>query len=436
MELLNNTYSVSHATMRYTQEVPMNAIATTEDTRPFAWFRTLGPRGRRAFVGAFGGYGLDSYDYWILPFSIGAIIAYFNISTGTGGLLGTVTLVVSAIGGAGAGILADRIGRVRTLQVTVATYTLFTVLCGFAPNFETLLVFRGLQGLGFGGEWAAGAILIAEYAKPKYRGRTVAFVQSSWAVGWGLLVLVQTIVFTAAPDDIAWRILFWTGVLPALLVLWVRRNVQDADEATERREKSTSKGSFAAIFKGDLLRTTLFAALLSTGVQGGYYTLATWLPTYLKKTRELTVINSTGYYAVLIAGAFIGYICGGYLTDLLGRRKNIWIFAVLSAVLIFAYTQVPHGANGLILLLSFPLGFSMSAIFSGFGSFLAELYPTEVRGTGQGFTYNFGRAIGAVFPTVVGFYGVGGALVLGAVGYGIAALALLGLPETRGRELL
>jgi MFS family permease len=414
----------------------MNATAQTdEDTRPFAWFRTLGSRGRRAFIGAFGGYGLDSYDFQVLPLGVGAIIAYFGISKGEAGLLTTVTLVVSALGGALAGILADRIGRVRTLQLTVATYTVFTVLCGFASNFETLLILRALQGLGFGGEWAAGAILVAEYASPRYRGRTVAFVQSAWAVGWGLSVVVYTVVFSLANPDLAWRLLFWTGVIPALLVIWIRRRVQDADTTTERRAKTIQRGSFGAIFRGDLLRTTLFAALLATGVQGGYYTLASWLPTYLKTARGLTVVGTGGYLAFLITGAFIGYVSGGYLTDLLGRKKTFLVFSVLSAGLIVAYTQIPNGANSLVLVLGFPLGFSMSAIFSGFGSFLAELYPTALRGTGQGFTYNFGRGVGAVFPTVVGYLGVGGALVFGAVGYGIAALALLGLPETRGREL-
>ena len=414
----------------------MNATAQTdEDTRPFAWFRTLGSHGRRAFIGAFGGYGLDSYDFQVLPLGVGAIIAYFGISKGEAGLLTTVTLVVSALGGALAGILADRIGRVRTLQLTVATYTVFTVLCGFAPNFETLLILRALQGLGFGGEWAAGAILVAEYASPRYRGRTVAFVQSAWAVGWGLSVVVYTVVFSLANPDLAWRLLFWTGVIPALLVIWIRRHVQDADTTTERRAKTIQRGSFGAIFRGDLLRTTLFAALLATGVQGGYYTLASWLPTYLKTSRGLTVVGTGGYLAFLITGAFIGYVSGGYLTDLLGRKKTFLLFSVLSAGLIVAYTQIPNGANSLVLVLGFPLGFSMSAIFSGFGSFLAELYPTALRGTGQGFTYNFGRGVGAVFPTVVGYLGVGGALVFGAVGYGIAALALLGLPETRGREL-
>ena len=409
----------------------MTALAT--ETRPFDWFRTLGPRGRRAFAGAFGGYGLDSFDYQTLPLGLAAITAYFGISSGEAGLLGTTTLVVSAVGGVAAGILADKIGRVRALQITIAMYTIFTVLCGFAPNFETLLVLRGLQGLGFGGEWAVGAALVAEYAQARYRGRTVAFVQSAWAVGWGLSVIVYTVVFSVASPDLAWRIMFWAGVIPAVLVLWIRRSVQESPIMASRERPE--KGTLAKIFHRDHLRTTLFAAMLATGCQGGYYTLSTWLPTYLKKTRGLSVIGTGGYLAFLITGAFIGYVCAGYLTDLMGRKKTFLLFAATSAALIVAYTQIPNGANGLVLVLGFPLGFSMSAIFSGFGAYLAELYPTALRGTGQGFTYNFGRAVGAAFPAIVGFLGAGGAIVFGALGYAIAALALLGLPETRGREL-
>jgi MFS family permease len=417
----------------------MTTTSTSDDTGRFAWYRTLGQKGRRAFVGAFGGYGLDSYDYWVLPLSLVAITSFFGISKGQAGLLTTTTLVLSALGGAVAGLLADRIGRVRTLMITVVTYAVFTVLCGFASSYEMLLVFRGLQGLGFGGEWAAGAILVAEYCKPQYRGRTVAFIQSAWAVGWGLSVVVYTVVYTWFDQDFAWRVLFWTGALPAILVFYIRRTVQDAPASVAQRENSTRKVSFRAIFGGGLGRTTFFAALLATGVQGGYYTMANWLPTYLKTERHLSVIGTGGYLAFLISGAFIGYVSGGYITDWMGRKKTFALFSVLSALLIVAYTQIPNGANTLVLFLGFPLGFCMSAIFSGFGSFLAELYPTDLRGTGQGFTYNFGRAVGAVFPALVGFLaesmGVGGAMIFAAVAYGIAVLALFGLPETLGREL-
>jgi MFS family permease len=413
-------------------EIPSEAGA-------FAWYRTLGERGRRAFAGAFGGYALDSYDYQILPLGLAAISMAFGLTTGQAGLLATTTLVVSAVGGALAGVLADRIGRVRTLLITIATYAVFTVACGFATSYEMLLVFRSLQGLGFGGEWAAGAVLVAEYCSPRHRGRTLAWVQSAWAVGWGLAVIVYTVVFQLIGPEFGWRVLFWTGALPAVLVLYVRWAVKDAPEAERLRTEAGGRGSFAAILRGPLLRTTLFASLLATGVQGGYYALFTWLPTYLKTARGLSVIGTGGYLFFLITGAFAGYVAGGHITDRLGRKKTFALFAVASALLIVGYTAVPAGANTAILFLGFPLGFCASAIFSGFGSYLAELYPAHVRGTGQGFTYNFGRGVGALFPAGIGFaaqtMGVGGAMVFAAAAYGIAVLALFGLPETVGREL-
>lgn len=415
----------------------MSTTSTDQRSTAGSWLRTLGPAGRRAFAGAFGGYGLDAYDFQVLPLGLAAIAATFHLASGPAGLLATVTLVVSAVGGVLAGMLADRIGRVRTLMITVGTYALFTVLCGLAPTYPVLLVLRGLQGLGFGGEWAIGAVLVAEYALPRHRGRTLGFVQSSWAVGWGLAVAVSTVVFSLASPSVAWRILFITGALPGLLVLYLRRRVTDAP--TPRVDPVRPRGSFPAILGGGLGRTTFFAAMLATGVQGGYYTLATWLPTYLKTARHLSAVGTGGYLAFVISGAFLGYVTGGYLTDLLGRRRTFALFAVLSAVLILSYTRIPDGADTVVLILGFPLGFASSAIFSGFGSFLAELYPTALRGTGQGFTYNFGRAVGAFFPTVVGFLatslGIGAAMAFGAVGYAIAVLSLFGLPETAGREL-
>ncbi|MFC4591436.1 MFS transporter [Sphaerisporangium corydalis] len=424
-----------------TSSKPDPAVAVSEEQHAqglFAWYTTLGQKGRRAFTGAFLGYSLDSYDFWVLPLGLTAIAAAFDLGTAQTGLLATATLVCSALGGIAAGVLADRIGRARTLMLTVTVYAIFTALCGLAPNYETLLGFRALQGLGFGGEWAAGAILVAEYAQARHRGRAVAMIQSSWALGWGLAVVVYTLVFQLVDQDLAWRVLFWTGALPALMVIYVRRNVTDAP-VFAGRDREAPRVPVAAIFSGGLLRTTLFATLLATGVQGGYYTLATWVPTYLKTDRGLSVIGTGGYLTFLITGAFCGYLTGGYFTDKIGRKPTFAIFSVLSGGLILLYTQLPAGANAYVMFLGFPLGFCSSAIFSGFGAFLSELYPSAIRGTGQGFTYNVGRGIGAFFPTIIGYlattYSVGGAMAFGALAYGLAVVALFGLPETRARRL-
>jgi len=423
-----------------TPTAPTSAVADTGDlmTGPFAWYRSLSKPGRRAFFGAFGGYGMDAYDFQVLPLGLTAIAAYFHLSKGQSGLLTTVTLVVSAVGGVLAGLLIDRIGRSRTMMITIGTYALFTALCGFASSYPMLLTFRALQGLGFGGEWAAGAVLVAEYASARYRGRTVAFVQASWAVGWGLAVIVGTLSLDHLSGGLAWRVLFWTGALPGLMLLFLRRGVKDAPTAPATQasqQTKTPRVPVSAVFHGRLGRITLFATLMATGVQGGYYTIATWLPTYLKEERHLTIVGTGSYLALLIGGAFLGYLCGGYVSDGLGRRKAIGLFGILSGLILFSYIHIPAADNHVLLVLGFPLGFCFSAIFSGFGSYLAELYPRDVRGTGQSLTYNVGRAVGAFFPTAVGFEagskGLGDALVYGTVGYALAVLALFGLPETR-----
>ena len=483
----STAHALSTASALPTSQPPSSSSPLTD------WYRALSKPGRRAFFGAFGGYGLDAYDFQILPLGLTAIAAYFHLSKGQSGLLTTVTLVVSALGGILAGVLIDRIGRSRTMMITIGTYALFTALCGFASSYPMLLTFRALQGLGFGGEWAAGAVLVAEYASAKYRGRTVAFVQASWAVGWALAVVVATVSLDHLSGGLSWRVLFWTGALPGLLLLFLRRSVQDAPSTPQPRTPQTAttqppttqpqtsqttatppavslaapptvppafapavpstalpasppavpptppRVPISAAFRGGLGRITLFASLMATGVQGGYYTIATWLPTYLKEERHLTIVGTGSYLSLLIGGAFIGYLCGGYITDGLGRRRAIGLFGILSGAILFTYIHIPAAENHVLLILGFPLGFCFSAIFSGFGSYLAELYPRDVRGTGQSFTYNVGRAVGAFFPTAVGFEagskGLGDALVYGTVGYALAVLALFGLPETRQIEL-
>ncbi|GER84019.1 MAG: MFS transporter [Thermogemmatispora sp.] len=413
------------------------------------WYRTLRGSSRHAFWAAFLGYALDAFDYQIFSFVLTATAAAFGLTTGQSGLIATVTLVVSAFGGILAGVFADLIGRVRTLMLTIAVYSLFTFLSGLAPNYGFLLLFRSLQGLGFGGEWAAGAILIAEVADPAQRGRVLGMVQSSWAVGWGLALVAYTLVFSFFPVSIAWRISFCLGILPGLLTLYVRSRVPEPEVFVQTRAAEqqaagdrmpSTRSSLLQIFQPDLLGRTLPATLLAIGAQGGYYAIFTWLPTFLKTVRHLSVVGSAPYLAVVIIGSFVGYVTSGYINDWLGRRPTFAIYAICSAALIFLYTQIPSGANGLLLVLGAPLGFFASGIFSGFGSFLAEIFPSRARGAGQGFCYNFGRGVGAFFPTIIGFLsgaiGLGGAIGFGACAYALCLIALLLLPETRGKRLV
>src|ERR671934_1695582 len=224
-------------------ELPQRRVR--EKSGAFDWYRTLDHNAKGAFWAAGGGWALDSFDYWVLSFGLVPIIAAFHLSKGQAGLIATVTLVVSAFGGVLAGMLADRIGRVRTLMVTVGVYSLFTFLSGLSQSYEQLLVFRSLQGLGFGGEWAAGAILVAEIANPAQRGRVLGAIQSAWAVGWGLAAIAYTIVFSLTSPELGWRVLFWLGIIPALLIVYVRSFVQEPEVFVETRQARQSRSEAA-----------------------------------------------------------------------------------------------------------------------------------------------------------------------------------------------
>jgi MFS family permease len=406
------------------------------------WYVELAPGERRTFWACFGGWALDALDVQIFSFAIPAIIATFSITNVDAGLIGTVTLLTSALGGWFAGLLADRFGRVRMLQTTIIWFAVFTFLSGFAQTYHQLLVSRALMGFGFGGEWAAGAVLMGEVIRAQHRGKAVGIVQSGWSIGWGVAAILSTVLFTMLPQDTAWRALFWVGLAPAFIVFLVRRFVDDPPVFKAVRERIAT-GCLTQrpleIFSPQIIKTTILTCLLATGAHGGYYALFTWLPTYLKVERKLSVIGSGSYIAVVIVGSFFGYVVGANLADSIGRRANFIIYAACSVVTVIVYTQLPID-DTLMLFLGFPLGFFATGIFAGMGPFLTEHFPTRMRGSGQGFAYNFGRGVAAMNPTFVALLSatlpLGQSIgVFSVLAYGLLIAAALMLPETKGREL-
>jgi MFS family permease len=403
------------------------------------FYADLTPTERRTFWACFGGWVVDGIDYMIYPLVIGTIISQWHVLPSTAGFAVTATLLASAVGGWGAGILSDRIGRVRTLQITVIWFSIFSLFCAFAQNFTQLIVFRALLGLGFGGEWTAGAVLIGETIRPQFRGRAVGSVQSGWAVGWGIAVAIQAAFYLLLPPEEAWRWMFAFGVLPAVLVAVLRRFVSEPEISARSRQAGASQESFWGIFKMPVLKATLLTSLLGTGAQGGYYAITTWVPLYLKTERHLSVIGTSGYLAVLIAGSLCGYLAGAWLSDRMGRRNLFLLFSLAAPMLVVAYLALPI-PDQFMLILGFPLGFCASAYYSGLGPFFTEMFPTSLRGSGQGFAYNFGRGVGALFPTLVGLLAqrmsLGVAITVFAVlAYGLFFIMALIMPETRGRVL-
>jgi len=350
------------------------------------------------------------------------------------------------VGGAMVGALADAVGRVRMLVLSIGSYALFTLLAGCAQSYEQLLVFLTLQGLGFGGEWAAGAVLVAEYAQATQRGRVIGAVQSAWSIGYAGVLIANTLAFSLAPPELAWRMMFWLGAVPAVVLVWVRTGLQESPvyraEVAARGAGTGQAGAkpgsaLLGLFRRGELRVTLASALLSVGVIGAG--LVVWLPTYLEQVRHLTVEGLSAYMGIQVIGGFVGCVSAGYVLDALGRRRGLALFALGSALSAWAYVVLPLDAAWLVFAIGFPLGFFGSGIFSGLAVYLAELYPTELRGAGQGFGYNIGRGIGAVGPAAIGVaaarVGLSDALALAATSYVLCLVALLFLPETRGKHL-
>jgi len=406
----------------------------------FHWYREITPPERRTFWSCFGGWALDALDVQMFSIAIPALIVAFGLDKAQAGSISSVTLVTSAIGGWIAGALSDRYGRVRVLQLTILWFSAFTFLCAFAQTGTQLLVLKGLQGLGFGGEWAAGAVLMAEMIRPEHRGKVMATVQSAWAVGWGASVLLYTVIFHWLPANIAWRVLFTVGLLPALFVVYVRRAIPEPRSAVPAARRSAgASGTLLGIFSPAVLRMTVVGSLLGVGAHGGYYALMTWLPTFLKSERKLSVLGTGGYLAVIIIAFWCGCIASSQLIDRIGRRKNITFFSGCCVLTVVGYIFLPL-TNQQMLVMGFPLGFFAAGIPSSMGALFNELYPAGIRGTGVGFCYNFGRIASAAFPWLVGKMSesmpLGRAIGIdAALAYSLVIAAVLALPETKGVRL-
>jgi len=406
-----------------------------------AWLTDLNAKERRTMGGCFGGWALDAFDVQMYSLVIPTVIAVWGLSRGEAGLIGTVTLLISSLGGWFSGALADRFGRVRMLQITILWYSIFTFLCAFAQNFEQLFALRALHGLGFGGEWAAGAVLMGEVIRDKYRGRAVGLVQTGWAIGWGASALVYTGLYAFLPEAMAWRALFAVGLLPAVFVFWIRRHIDEPEifRNTQRTRPTIGITHLFSAFRGPHLWTTVKVSLMVAGAQGGGYALGIWMPTWLRTVRGLSATDTGGFLLIQILGALLGVLLGTYLSDAIGRRWTFLWSAIGSRIMVLIYILLPM-SNAILLILGVPLNIVLLMKFPPMGPFMTELYPTEVRGTAQGFCYNAGRAIGSFFPTLVGFLSQALSLgatiaVFSAIASAIMIVMLFLLPETRGRSL-
>ncbi|MBN2206627.1 MAG: MFS transporter, partial [Candidatus Aminicenantes bacterium] len=407
------------------------------------------------------GWMLDAFDVMLYAMILSTLMRELGMAKGTAGLLGSLTLVASAFGGLFFGVIADRYGRLRALMGSILVYSVFTAACGLSTSVLMLAVFRVLLGLGMGGEWASGAALVTETWPAEHRGKAMGLVQSFWAVGYAAAAVVSALVLPLW----GWRAVFFVGVLPALFTLWVRRRVEEPAIWRERRAQAAAAAvaaatpapgpasapeprpgaalsGFRALFARGRLRMTLLVTAMNAFTLFAWWGFNLWIPAFLSLPRDqggvgLSTRAMSGLVIFMQAGMWLGYVSFGYISDALGRKKTYigYLIAAAALVSLYATTRAPI----VLLLLGPVVAFFGSGHFSGFGALTAELYPTSIRATAQGFTYNFGRIASAAAPFAVGTLaqtsGFGTAFPVVSLAFLAAALTWIWIPETRGRAL-
>ncbi|MGH7471099.1 MAG: MFS transporter [Longimicrobiales bacterium] len=427
-------------------------MTQTIKTRPTAaaalpWYRTITREQWRVLLAAKLGWMLDAMDFLLYVMAIGQLKAYFGFSDATAGMLGTITLLTSAAGGLLFGLIADRMGRTRALMGTVLIFSLCSLGAATSQTLIQLMIWRALLGIGMGGEWASGAVLVSETWPAQHRTKAVSIMQSGWAIGYILAAMIAALVLDGLNlGDDAWRWLFAVGVLPAFYALWVRRTIREPAVWTQRRASADhKKNPFAVLFGPTLRRRTIVAILLTAAVQFAYWGLFFWLPSFLARPVDqggagMGLVRSMSWIIPMQIGAYFGYLSFGLLAERFGRRRTFISFLLCAAILVPIYGQMAR-SPAVLMLIGPLLGFVGHGYFSMFGALLAELFPTAVRATGQGLSYNAGRGMGALAPYTIGALatipniGIGSALAVTSAFFLTGAVLIFALPDTSGQPL-
>jgi MFS family permease len=393
-------------------------------------------RAWRALFAAQAGWMLDAMDFLLFSFAVIPIREEFGLSNGTMGALTSVALIAGAVGGMVFGRLADRLGRVRALTFSILLYSAATAGLATSTALWQLVAWRIAVGLGMGGEWSCGSVLVAETWPAEHRGKAMGLMQAGWAIGALIAAAASALILAHH----SWRMLFLIGALPAIAAFFIRRGVE---EPTVWRDRPREASRWSEMFAPRFLRRTVIATLLSSSVLVAYWGVTSWLPAFLatpiaKGGAGLTVTTSAKWLIALQVGAFFGYISFGWIADRIGRRPAFTFFMIAATLLVplFAfYARTPM----LLLTLGPLLGFFVHGYFSLFGAMLAELFPTRIRAGAQGFCYNGGRLASAAAPLLIGMasktYSFALVITCAALFFALGGILVWLLPETKGAEL-
>jgi len=411
------------------------------DVRP--WYRQVNATQWRAFFASFLGWTLDGFDFTIISFLIVDIQHSFTISKALAGALATVTLMFRLLGGAAAGSAADRWGRKGPLVFSILWYSAFACLSGFSTSYLMLFTLRALFGIGMGGVWAAGMPLTLEHWPTHLRGIASGMLQAGYSTGFILSALAYQFVYPLVNQqpDFGWRVMLWLGALPALLVIFIIRGVQESPVWLERqrhlRERNEKEPiSFTRLFKPNLLPVTLQTSLMMTMFIFSYYSITFWYPTLLTSMH----LQPLTFLLLLNVGGVTGAIATGRLAETaLGRRGAATVMMLIGVAAVPLYVLTTNVT--LMWIGAFAVGFFAAGAWGMVPSYLNERFPTATRAVGAGFAYHVGAATGSLTPTVIGLFQDRGMALSSAMAACIALAGLLVIaviwmgPETRGRQL-
>jgi len=364
----------------------------------YGWVTEASGEQKRTLLAASLGWMLDSMDVMLYALVLGEVQRAMHLSPAMSGAMMSATLIAAAACGMAFGWFTDRFGRVRALTLSVLVYSVATALCGLTQSAGQLILCRVLLGLGMGGEWAAGAALVAETWPARHRGKALALVQSSWAIGYGLGATVVALVM----PRFGWRAVFFAGVAPALITLWLRRKIREPEAwSRERRSQPDIRG----LFRGALGFNVLVCATMNAATLFAWWGLFTWVPRFLSMPvgeggRGLSIVQTSEWTIVIQTGTFMGYVVFGYLADRFSRKYTYIGYLLIAALLVpaFAFAR----SAGTLLLIGPLVGFFGTGYFSGFSVIASELFPVSMRGSAMGFVYNAGRVLSAAAPYLIG----------------------------------
>ena len=362
------------------------------------WVTEASGEQKRTLLAASLGWMLDSMNVMLYALVLGEVQRAMHLSPAMSGAMMSATLIAAAVGGMAFGWFTDRFGRVRALTVSVLVYSVATALCGLTQSAGQLILCRVLLGLGMGGEWAAGAALVAETWPARHRGKALALVQSSWAIGYGLGATVVALVM----PRFGWRAVFFAGVAPALITLWLRRKIREPEAWSRERR---SQPDIRRLFRGALGFNVLVCATMNAATLFAWWGLFTWVPRFLSMPvgeggRGLSIVQTSEWTIVMQTGTFMGYVVFGYLADHFSRKYTYIGYLLIAALLVpaFAFAR----SAGTLLLIGPLVGFFGTGYFSGFSVIASELFPVSMRGSAMGFVYNAGRVLSAAAPYLIG----------------------------------